>query len=74
MTDQRQTYRTDSTLASCAALVALLQLARTSSEEFSFGPTSWQAIEQQGITVSGTDITAAKHTLAAIPGVVEVDS
>lgn len=69
-----QTYRTKNAYVSVAALTRLVQLARVSESEFSFGPTELASIAQQGLTVTADDLTEVKSVLAAIPGMVEVDA
>ena len=65
-------YRATTDYAATSAVIALMQLARTSAAEFSFGPLDWPTIQQQGLTISG-EIDAAKGLLDAVRGLVEVE-
>lgn len=66
-------YRADSDESAVQAVVVLLQTARSGTEDFTFGPTDWKAIRQQGLTITG-DTDAVKPLLEAVPGLVGVDA
>lgn len=55
------------------ALVALVEYARDNPQpEFSFGPMSLKAMESQGLTVSGTDLSGVTDVLSRIHGLSQV--
>lgn len=55
------------------ALLALVELARqTPNPVFSFGPMQLTAMEQQGLTVSGEDLSQVEDVLKDIHGLIEV--
>lgn len=63
-------YRAADDQAAVQAVLLLVQHARTSQADFSFGPSDWAAITQQGLRLSG-DTAAAAGLLATVPGLVE---
>jgi hypothetical protein len=55
------------------ALLDLADLARTSTLDFSAGPMGLAAMEHQGLTVTGADLTAVREVLGKIAGLAEHD-
>lgn len=57
------------------SLLALTELARTwTGPPFTFGPASVDGMEQQGLVVSGPDISQVLELLGKDPGLVEVEA
>lgn len=67
-------YRGDGPDALAAAVVALIQHARDSSDNFSFGPLRLADLERDGLLVEGPDLGNAMTVLASVPGIAIVDS
>jgi hypothetical protein len=65
-------YRASTRAVYASALLALVQYARTSAASFQFGPMSLDAIDSEGLAVSG-DTDGAEQVLAGIPGLVQQD-
>lgn len=66
-------YRGLYRLAYARALLALVELAREQPRPaFSFGPLQLSSLEQQGLTVSGPDLSGVEAALSSIHGLVEV--
>lgn len=55
------------------ALRDVIIYARAHPEpDFAFGPIDLNALEEQGIVVSGEDLTGVSDVLAKVPGLTEV--
>lgn len=65
--DQTLRYRGDS-LAYSVALLFLLEHARASADDFSYGPVDLDALDAQGLVVSGPRLDSVAKVLAGIPG------
>jgi hypothetical protein len=67
-------YRAISNVAYSHAIMALLQLARNwDGPEFSFGPAdSLHALREQGLVVSGEDLSGVTDSLSKVAGLTEV--
>jgi hypothetical protein len=50
------------------ALLLLMEHARESKDKFDFGPMDLDALENQGLVISGPDLAGAQKILADIPG------
>lgn len=61
-------YRAAMGLAYSVAMLALMEYARSSTENFTFGPMTLEALEDQGLAISGTDLEGVQRVLAGIPG------
>lgn len=61
-------YRAVMNLAYSVALLHLLEYARESREDFEYGPMDLNAIEDQGLTVSGPRLSGVMKVLEGIPG------
>lgn len=64
-------YFAASRLAYAQALVELAEHARVSTEDFEFGPLDISALEHQGLSVSGPDLSGVRELLGKIPGLAE---
>lgn len=53
------------------ALTALVEYARGHGEDFAAGPLDLGALEHQGLTVSGPDLSGVRAVLAEVPGLAE---
>lgn len=53
------------------ALLRLSAYARAHADDFSFGPLDLAALENQGLTITGSDLTGAREVLSKIPGLVQ---
>jgi len=67
-------YRAVMRLAYSVALLRLMEYARSGREEFKFGPVDLDALEDQGLVVSGPDLSGVLTILADIPGLYLSDS
>lgn len=66
-------YRAQHNHVYATALLALFELARdATTPEFSFGPIGLKAIREQGLLVSGEDLSAVTDSLAKVAGLTEV--
>ena len=55
------------------ALVRLVEYARENpAPEFSFGPMSLKAMEAQGITITGTNLSGVTDVLSSVYGLTQV--
>lgn len=61
-------YRGAMRLAYSVALLLLMERARESKDVFEFGPMDLDALENQGLVVSGLDLAGVQEILAGIPG------
>lgn len=66
-------YRSGIRLAYAVALLALMEHARQSGEDFEYGPLDLSAAEDQGLVISGHDVSGAELALAGIPGLYRSD-
>lgn len=67
-------FRAPTRLSYVHALLALVHRARTTDEEFTFGPVALPALEEQGLAVSGPGIRSwADDFLAEVPGLYLAD-
>lgn len=75
MPDQTIRYYATSPQAYARALLALTAYARISQDNFAFGPLDLAALENQGLTVTGssTDLARVREMLARIDGLAEHD-
>lgn len=60
-------------LSYTVALLRLMELARGSGADFTYGPTSLDAIDSQGLVISGPDVSGVELALAEIPGLYRSD-
>ncbi len=67
-----QLFRGDGPDALANAVVALLQFARASNSDFTFGPLRLADLERDGLLLEG-DIGAAVTMLAAVAGIAAVE-
>lgn len=67
-------YRGDGPYALATAVVAVLRHARTSTDNFSFGPLRLSDLERDGLLIEGPDIGNVMTVLAAVPGLAIVDA
>jgi hypothetical protein len=56
------------------ALIDLVTYARTSTHDFSFGPLDLAALENQGLAVTGSDLSGVAELLSKVPGLVQEQS
>jgi len=62
-------FRAESRIIYATALVSLTKRARSSDEKFTFGPLDMDALEDQGLLISGPDILGwADDFLRQVPG------
>jgi hypothetical protein len=61
-------YRGAMRLAYSLALLLLMEYSRSSKDVFEFGPLNLDALENQGLVLSGPDLAGAQKVLADIPG------
>lgn len=55
------------------ALIELFRLARSgTTPEFQFGPIGLKAIREQGLVISGEDLSAVTDSLSRVAGLTEV--
>ncbi len=66
-------YRGDGPDVLAAAIVALLEYARESSDDFTFGPLRLNELERDGLEIGGPDLGGIMTVLATIPGLAQVD-
>lgn len=66
-------YRADSPDAYALALLRLIEHARASTDDFTFGPLSLAACERDGLTVTGPDLSGPVGVLAAISGLAQLE-
>ena len=71
MADSTVRYRAESRFTYANALFELVMYARAHSDDFTFGPTDLGALERNGLTISGPDLTAVRKMLAKVPGLTE---
>ncbi len=67
-------YRGDGPDALAHAVVALLQHARTSTDEFTFGPLRLAELERDGLLIDGDDLGAVMTALTTVAGIAQVDA
>lgn len=72
--DQTIRFRGDMPLAYAYAVILLTEHARTSGEEFDFGPLDQAAMRRSGLVVTGPDLTGVTEVLAGLPGLVRADA
>ena len=53
------------------ALLDLAAYARTHEDGFSYGPLDMAALQHQGLTVTGPDLTGVRELLGKVPGLVQ---
>ncbi len=68
-----QLFRGDGPDALANAVVALLQHARSTSHDFTFGPLRLADLERDGLLLEGPDIGEAITMLADVPGIAAVE-
>ena len=61
-------YRAESSIPYAHAIIALSEYARGSGEDFDFGPVMLDALDAQGLTVTGPDLELVKRLLDKVPG------
>jgi hypothetical protein len=61
-------YRAAMRLAYSVALLFLIEHARDSKDSYEFGPMNLDALEDQGLVVTGADLAGVQKILADIPG------
>ena len=61
-------WRAAMRLSYSVALMLLMEHARGTGEEFEYGPLSLDALEEQGLRVTGTRLEGVQKVLADIPG------
>jgi hypothetical protein len=61
-------------LAYSVALLLLMEHAWTSKDKFEFGPWDLDALENEGLVISGSDLEGARVVLAGIPGLYLADA
>jgi hypothetical protein len=71
--DQTRRYRAASHHVYSTAIVALVEYARRSSEDFTFEPLALDALEAQGLAVTGPDLAGVSDVLSRVPGLVRSD-
>ena len=69
----RITYRADNPGAYASAILALMRLARDTSDDFTFGPLRLDELERDGLDVGGPDLAGVIAALVTIPGLAPVD-
>lgn len=67
-------YRGDSPAALADAVIALLEYARNSGDDFEFGPLRLHDLERDGLLIEGDNLTRVTAVLATIAGIAVVDS
>jgi hypothetical protein len=72
--DKTVRYRADSSLAYSLACLRLMEHARSSGEDFEFGPLTLEGMREEGLVVTGPDLESVGMVLAGIPGLVESDA
>lgn len=72
--DRTLRYRADMPLAYAQAVIALVEHARNSKDEFEFGPLELAALKHTGLVVTGPDLNGVAGLLAGIPGLAETDA
>lgn len=71
MADQTARYYASSRTVYARALLRLSAYARTHTDDFSFGPLDLAALENQGLTITGTDLAGAREVLGKVAGLVQ---
>jgi hypothetical protein len=71
MSDSTIRYRAASRYAYSRAVLALAEYARAHGEDFEVSPRSVDAMEHQGLAVTGPDLDGVRAVLDADPGLVE---
>ena len=71
MASQTVRYYAVSQQAYARALLELTIYARTHEDNFSAGPLKLDALEHQGLTVTGPDLAGIREVLDKIPGLVQ---
>lgn len=61
-------YRAAMRLAYSVALLLLMEHAWITHDKFEFGPMDLDALEAQGLVISGPDLEGARVVLAGVPG------
>ncbi len=61
-------YRGAMRLSYSVALLLLMEHSWTSKDVFEFGPMDLDALENEGLVLSGRDLEGARVILAGIPG------
>jgi hypothetical protein len=69
--DRTIRYRAGTRYTYAQALVDLAEYARGHQDDFTFGPLDVSALEQQGLAVSGPDLSGVRKVLAGIPGLIQ---
>jgi hypothetical protein len=71
MPSSTERYFASSPRTYARALLELATYARTHKDNFSLGPLDLAALEHQGLTVTGSDLTGVREMLSTIPGLVQ---
>lgn len=69
----RVRYRSDSPDVMAEALLSVVQYARESDEDFTFGPISLKALDRDGLVVKGDNLRGVLRVLNEILGLVAVE-
>jgi hypothetical protein len=67
-------FRADGPDVYATALLRLISYARTSTDDFTFGPVSISDCVRDGISLKGPDLFGAVGVLAAISGLSQVEA
>lgn len=70
----RLRYRADRPDVYAEAILALVEHARDSSDDFTFGPLRLADCVRSGLELMGPDLTDAIVILSAIPGIDQADA
>jgi hypothetical protein len=62
----------DSRIPLAHAVIALVEHARGSEDNFEFGPLDLAVMTESGLTVAGPDLDGVAMLLSRIPGLVEL--
>ena len=74
MPDKTVRFRADSPLSYSLAVISLVEHARSTQQEFTFGPLTVEGLTQGGLVVTGPDLGEVEELLAGIPGLVASDA
>lgn len=67
-------YRGDSPDALANAVLALIEHARVSTDEFTFGPLRLSDLERDGLLIDGENLGPVMTALATVAGIAQVDA
>ncbi len=67
-------YRADNPDVYAVAILALVEHARDSNDDFTFGPMSLTDCVRSGLDITGPDLAAIHVILSAISGLAPVDA